>query len=568
MGLIPFGEFRPDVSSFRGKHTQRVENAFARGDGYGPVPNLAPYTQALPAACRGSFVARAADNTILLFAGTATKLYVMSNTTLAWTNASSSSGETEYALAAGDQWQFAQLGSVVLATNKNNVLQAYTIGSSTYFDDCSGSPPQAAYITVVNEFVVLSGLLSNPFRVQWSARSDSTGWTAGTDESDFQDFTDGGVVKGVAGGEHFGLLFQDSAIREMVYQPGTEIVFSFRRVVKDKGLRDPYSLVTAGERIFFRSTSGFEMMTPGSAPVPIGKERFDRTIAADLDTGAQQLVIGAYEPQTARIYWTYKNGAGAAGLFNRILVWDFVLERGALITGITGEYLASLAQPGLTLDGLDSIAPGAMDVAGAASNGSGLIRIGVADASSLTTGDQVTITGVTGTTEANGTWIIEVIDGTHFDLVEDLAGNASVFTNAYVSGGLIGGSLDALNVSLDDLAAVFTSKLTIFGSEHKAGFLSGAALEATMETAEFGGDGYDFIAPAVKPETDAATVYTSILSHDRLSDTPAVSVESQMNATGLCFHRVNARNVKYRMRIPAGTAWSFAIGVEPTDAQR
>jgi hypothetical protein len=67
----------------------------------------------------------------------------------------------------------------------------------------------------------------------------------------------------------------------------------------------------------------------------------------------------------------------------------------------------------------------------ASNGGPNLIRVAVAATASLSTGQRVTISNATGTVEANGTWVITVIDGTHFDLV------GSVFTNAWVSGGTI-----------------------------------------------------------------------------------------------------------------------------------
>jgi len=68
------------------------------------------------------------------------------------------------------------------------------------------------------------------------------------------------------------------------------------------------------------------------------------------------------------------------------------------------------------------------NITGAANNGSGLIRLTL-DAANYQTGNFVTVSGVTGTTEANGTWTITKIDATHIDL------QASTFTNVYVSGG-------------------------------------------------------------------------------------------------------------------------------------
>lgn len=61
-------------------------------------------------------------------------------------------------------------------------------------------------------------------------------------------------------------------------------------------------------------------------------------------------------------------------------------------------------------------------------NGTGGIRVTSAG-HGLSTGNRVEITGVTGTVEANGEWVITVIDGNTFDL------NGSSFTNAYTGGG-------------------------------------------------------------------------------------------------------------------------------------
>jgi len=70
----------------------------------------------------------------------------------------------------------------------------------------------------------------------------------------------------------------------------------------------------------------------------------------------------------------------------------------------------------------------AVNITGAANNGSGAIRITTA-ANGFTASDRVTIAGVGGTTEANGNWSITVISTTQFDLV------GSTFANAYTSGG-------------------------------------------------------------------------------------------------------------------------------------
>lgn len=68
-------------------------------------------------------------------------------------------------------------------------------------------------------------------------------------------------------------------------------------------------------------------------------------------------------------------------------------------------------------------------VSAAANNGSGLVRLTVGSTANWSTGDYAAIAGVAGTTEANGFWVVTVIDGTHIDL------QGSAFVSAYVGGG-------------------------------------------------------------------------------------------------------------------------------------
>jgi hypothetical protein len=71
-----------------------------------------------------------------------------------------------------------------------------------------------------------------------------------------------------------------------------------------------------------------------------------------------------------------------------------------------------------------------VSISNAVNNGSGLIRITSA-AHGRTTGEKIFISGVVGTTEANGGWIVTVIDATTLDL------QGSTFTNTYTSGGTL-----------------------------------------------------------------------------------------------------------------------------------
>lgn len=356
MPLVPFGDYRPDVSDYEGQATRNIRNVIPRGDGYGPFPGLSTYTSALPSACRGAFYALKSDGTVIAFAGTSSKLYRLNNTDFSWVDVSLGAGNYA-ALSSNAQWQFAQTGNFVFATQANAVLQSFDLSSSSAFGNASGAPPQAAYVSVVGRFLVLSGLLSNPFRIQWSGLNNfnaSDSWTSGVKSSDFQDFPDGGIVRGVAGGEA-GVIFQDQAIRRMSYLPGSPIIFQIDRITQDKGLCAPYSIIRAGERIFFYAGQGFHKIEPGGVPEPIGREKVDRTFLADLDKGNLQLFVGAADPRSTRVYWSYKSVSGAIGTsYDKVLGYDFLLDRFFPLS-VTGEYLLGISQTGLTLENLDSI---------------------------------------------------------------------------------------------------------------------------------------------------------------------------------------------------------------------
>src|SRR5262245_46760967 len=352
--ILPFGGYEPDKSNYLGANSRAVQNVVPRADGYGPFQDFTAFTSALSAPCRGFFYARKTDGSIAVFAGTSTKLFRLGNTDLSWTDVSKS-GAAYTALPSSDHWQFAQFGNLVIAVQANTAPQVFDLSSSLAFADLGGSPLQARYIAIVGRFVVLSGLLTTPYRIQWSGLNAVTTWTPGTSSSDFQDLPDGGIVRGVAGGE-YGVIFQETAMRRMIFVPGSPVIFNIERITEDKGLMAPYSLIRAGDKIFFLAPQGFQGMVATGAPAPIGKERFDRTFFADFDSGSIQLIIGAADPAQTRVYWAYKSSSGITGQFDKVLCYDYALDRASTIA-MRGEYLASLARPGLTLENLDSISP-------------------------------------------------------------------------------------------------------------------------------------------------------------------------------------------------------------------
>jgi len=99
----------------------------------------------------------------------------------------------------------------------------------------------------------------------------------------------------------------------------------------------------------------------------------------------------------------------------------------------------SLTPSAATGNGVTLIASGTISISGAANNGSGGIRITTAAPHGFADQQKISITGVTGTTEANGEWRMTYIGASTFDLQN------STFVHAYTAGGTIFPAIFNLN---------------------------------------------------------------------------------------------------------------------------
>lgn len=555
MTIQPWGEYRPDVSDLQGNNTQRIENVVPRGDGYGPVASLAAYTDTLPADCKGAFRAISSSGGIVLFAGTATKLYKMNNGDQTWDNVSKSSGSHDYGVPSQNNWSFAQYNDFVVAVQPGNAPQVFDLSSSNYFADLGGSPPSATHVAVVGEFMVMTGIVAAGRRIQWSGRSNITNWTSGSGESDFQDFPDGGDVGVVAGGEQSGILLQSGVMRRMTYQPGNPVIFSFERISEDIGILAPYSLVKSGQRIFFISNAGFQQSINGAVPVPIGKERVDNTFLAEWDDNSPHLCIGFQDPRSTRVFFAFNTLDNTSSTFNKILCYDWLLDRWTPITGIEGKYVTPMAQVGETLETLDDLV-GWTDT-GDTTNGSAVIT-NIGDTSGLYAGMWVMGAGVPA-----GAVIDSVDSASQITLDQNCTADGTGVTLT------AGASLDSLDVpSLDAFSVAFGREISIFQTDGRMGFMRGTPIEATFETAEQGNPRRQTDIGGCHPITDAGVVYGRASHRQTLHEDRVWTEEAPMNQLGLIPLRCETRYFRFRNRIPAGTDWTFSSGVEPVTEER
>jgi hypothetical protein len=78
------------------------------------------------------FYARRTDGSVSIFAGTATRLYNLNNSTFTWTDVSLAGG-TYPALSATAHWCFVQFGNLVVAVQANVLPWVFDLTSPTAF---------------------------------------------------------------------------------------------------------------------------------------------------------------------------------------------------------------------------------------------------------------------------------------------------------------------------------------------------------------------------------------------------------------------------------------------------
>ena len=342
---IPFGEWLPDQPVFeQGEGTNYVKNVVPKARGFGPFKNFSQYSNALTARCQGGIAVKDKNGSVWIFAGDATKLYRQSGAT--FSDVSRLAGGA-YALGASAHWDFTVYNDNLIATNIADDVQTFALATDANFSALAGTPPKAAHCATVREFVVLGNLVGFPNRLHWSASGNSTNWTVGSNESDRQDLYEGGPIRGIVGGE-YGVVFQEAGITRMT-RVGGGIVFQLDKVESNRGTRSPKSIVPVGSNVFFLDTEGF-MVFNGQQSVPIGAEKFNRTVVDELDPTYYTRVVGASDPRNHYVAWIYvSTSATLPGIPDKMLIYNYTTQRAAIVH-LNLEYILTLISQGTDLD--------------------------------------------------------------------------------------------------------------------------------------------------------------------------------------------------------------------------
>ena len=342
MEKVTFGEWLPDQPPVAGALVE-AKNVIPNQIGYGPLPSVSPISNDAPENLNGVFSGRFGDTT-KVFASSNTKLFEYSSSTIDLTNISQAGN---YSAGASGRWSTAQFGKVVLAANGEEIVQAYTLGTSSNFADLASAAPTAHFVSVVRDFVVCGRTNEEPNKVLWSDINDETDWSSGpTSQSDFQIIPDGGNIQGISGGE-FALIFLQRGISRMTYA-GAPLYFQFDTISRGLGCLEPKSIAQYGNLSFFLSDDGF-YFCDGTKVQPIGAEKIDRFFFNDAELALLNTMSVAVDPVRRCIFWLYTNNSSVQS----ILIYNWQIQRWSR-GETTADFIASVETEGITLESLDN----------------------------------------------------------------------------------------------------------------------------------------------------------------------------------------------------------------------
>lgn len=351
---LEFGEWLPDLPASRNPGITVAKNVLPEAIGYRQFKDLSSFTNALAGVALGAVWVQDSGGTVHNFAADATDLYKLSGGDT-WSAVSRTVGG-DY---SATDWEFAIFGDRLVASNINDVMQYFDLGVSSNFALLPGTPPQAAHIAVIGDFLVAGNLIESgvdyPNRVRWGGFNATELWgSSPATQADFQDLLgDGGKIQKVVGGQSVGLLFLENGIRRMPYE-GPPRIFGLYEVEGGRGTPAPKSVVSMGGRVYYLAQDGFWALDArGGSPQPIGAGKVNKWFLNELAASTLAEVDGAIDRQNGLVMWGFKSSGGSVSN-DRLLIHSYLFNRWAyaeIDTQVIGEHVSS----GYSLDDLAAV---------------------------------------------------------------------------------------------------------------------------------------------------------------------------------------------------------------------
>lgn len=347
-----FGNWTPDQADYNNPGALEAKNVVPLLRSYGGIGQLTSFSNALTTACLGTTWLQASDGTVYMFAGDTANLYRLT--------AGDTFTDVSGATYAATWWEFTKFGSLCIAASKDSGLHQFDVDADSAFSALGGSPPDAARIATIRDFVVIGDIDTlGPNWLKWCGFNNAELWTPSkATQSDEQElFGRGGAVQRIVPGE-YGVVFQEHSITRMDYR-GPPTIFQIDEVERKRGTPSPGSVTWAGGVVFYFGWDGFYAFD-GVRSHSLSDNVCSRWFRANSDSSAYDTMRAAVDRLNRLVMWAFKS-TSAAAQNDRLIIYNLASKKWSwaeVDTQILDEFVSS----GYTLDDLDSIFPTGIDL--------------------------------------------------------------------------------------------------------------------------------------------------------------------------------------------------------------
>jgi len=571
---LPVAEYTPDMPAFNNPGSSNIRNCIPRTPiSYGPITGFAEFGGALTKDCQGAAAFSDINGTSYIFAGDENDLYEYTSSS---TNpVTVSNGTSPYNVdPTGQGWDFELMGQTVIATDYNDAMQSFILGTSTKFSDLANGNIRslivvggAGYTNGTNYALTASGGGGSGFAGLIDVVSGHlTNARITTPGHGFTSVPTIAVPAGAGAGSGGSITPTISTIAPTAKYIAVIKNFLVAAFTSDaiNGIQD--------QRVWWSALNDpTNWPTPGSATAAEFQSSFNDLLG---NYGQITGLVGALGTADGAVF--FQRAVWRIIYGGPPVVFEFfpcetirgtsmpnsIVKRGLLVDyiGEDGFY---------TFDGTSSIPIGAnkIDKTFFADLDQNHINnvVGAADPV-----NRLTIWAYPGQGNNMGipnrlifyNWILN-----RFSIADIPLGIQFIFralTFGFTLDTMPGGTLDQIDIPLD--SNVWSGGSIIMGGfnvDNKLGYFNGTTLAALIESGEKAP--FDNMLAHItdtRPLIDGGTPTVSIATRNRLLDTASYNSGSGINSIGTCPQIANGRYIRSKTQLLAGDSWQHFQGVE------
>jgi hypothetical protein len=351
--VIPWGPLRPDTAGPNTGFAAIADNVLpfhvGQSIGYLPIPQFVTTggAGALSDTPRGNLSLLLDDGSSAVFYATAATIEQLGS---AFTFTSIDTGRS---VTSGDDVSFLHFGAFLLNTDTTDGFKAYNVQTPAGNNTVAGAPV-ARFIFSCNNVVFALDCNGNNRRMQSSGVGDHTAWTTlGANGKTFED--GGALVCGVDLKNGVAVIFQTDAMR--LIQFGNAVspaLYSITKAADGRGSIGERSVVSFDGMVFY-ITPGLEFFRFDlqNGNVPIGAEKMDKWLQANISTANGAKIEGAVDPLNKIVWWRFISITNPSlTVSDRLVGYDWQVNE--FVTGTVNlTSLTRISTPGYVLDAMD-----------------------------------------------------------------------------------------------------------------------------------------------------------------------------------------------------------------------